>query len=136
VLLAGGRRGRCSWRRAWCSWRRSGGWLLPVGLWLVPACPCSLAGCSLARAGGWGRPCLRGPWLPGWQRWTPGRGVPHYRVRNVGGPVDGPPIIQISRSRPNPGTRPVVPVSYPRFSGTDRILVIPYHTRIRGSIFV
>jgi hypothetical protein len=28
-----------------------------------------------------------------------------------------------------------VPVSDPGFSGTDRVLVIPYPTRIQGSIF-
>jgi hypothetical protein len=43
-------------------------------------------------------------------------------------------LTEAAESRPNPGTRMVL-VSYSRFSGTDRVLVIPYPIRIRGSIF-
>jgi hypothetical protein len=50
--------------------------------------------------------------------------------------LNGPPIKQ-KQQRVGPIRVParMVPVSYPRFSGTDRVLVIPYPTRIRGSIF-
>jgi hypothetical protein len=105
-----------------------------TGTYVMHACDARVCTCYRPR-----QPCPC-PWLPSWRRWAPGplgvlpAACEMWVVSLI--LLDGPPIKQ-KQHRVGPIRVParMVSVSYPRFSGTDRVLVIPYPTRIRGSIF-